>query len=297
MFFEGFEGFKKIKNNEKNLKVEEVIELLEKYKEAVGEISIDELESNLIHIKGDENCLVDILIDSENIIIERKSETEDYNKIDSDTSFEQGKDLSVAKTDRLIEQIYDLINDYIEHDGNVSEHITATKKVLYMEEDKKALLWGAIPLETSTFTVKDEAGKIVYIAKQNHINKIYSLKNVESRREEFSIKYDKSKEGKFIIMKQPFDKLDVYQDKSSVKTILKANALKKELKVSADYTDNHYLIELNEIVIGAIDCLDPVIKNKYKLEINDKNQEALIVAVGIMTDIYNLENNNEKGLQ
>ena len=166
-----------------------------------------------------------------------------------------------------------------------------------MEEDKKALLWGAIPLETSTFTVKDEAGKIVYIAKQNHINKIYSLKNVESRREEFSIKYDKSKEGKFIIMKQPFDKLDVYQDKSSVKTILKANALKKELKVSADYTDNHYLIELNEIVIGAIDCLDPVIKNKYKLEINDKNQEALIVAVGIMTDIYNLENNNEKGLQ
>ena len=297
MFFEGFEGFKKIKNNEKNLKVEEVIELLEKYKEAVGEISIDELESNLIHIKGDENCLVDILIDSENIIIERKSETEDYNKIDSDTSFEQGKDLSVAKTDRLIEQIYDLINDYIEHDGNVSEHITATKKVLYMEEDKKALLWGAIPLETSTFTVKDEAGKIVYIAKQNHINKIYSLKNVESRREEFSIKYDKSKEGKFIIMKQPFDKLDVYQDKSSVKTILKANALKKELKVSADYTDNHYLIELNEIVIGAIDCLDPVIKKKYKLEINDKNQEALIVAVGIMTDIYNLENNNEKGLQ
>lgn len=297
MFFEGFEGFKKIKNDEKKLKVEEVTELLEKYKEAVGEISIDELESNLIHIKGDENCLVDILIDSENIIIERKSEIEDSNKIDSDTSFEQGKDLSVAKTDRLIEQIYDLINDYIEHDGNVSEHITSTKKVLYMEEDKKALLWGAIPLETSTFTVKDEAGKIVYIAKQNHINKIYSLKNVESRREEFSIKYDKSKEGKFIIMKQPFDKLDVYQDKSSVKTILKANALKKELKVSADYTDNHYLIELNEIVIGAIDCLDPVIKNKYKLEINDKNQEALIVAVGIMTDIYNLENNNEKGLQ
>ena len=112
MFFEGFEGFKKIKNDEKNLKVEEVIELLEKYKEAVGEIYIDELEGNLIHIKGDENSLVDILVDSENIIIERKSEIEDANKIDSDTSFEQGKDLSVAKTDRLIEQIYDLINEF-----------------------------------------------------------------------------------------------------------------------------------------------------------------------------------------
>lgn len=297
MFFEGFEGFKKIKNSEKNLKVEEILELLEKYEDEIGDISVDEMEANLIHICEDETSLIDILVDSENIIIERKSELEEENKIDSDASFEQGKDLSVAKTDRLIEQIYDLINDYIENDGVVSEHITSAKKVLYMEEEKKALLWGALPIEVSTFTVKDEDGKIVYTAKQNHINKLYSVKNSETRREEFSIKYDNSKDGKFVIMKQPFDKLDVYQDKSSVKTILKANALKKELKVSADYTDNHYLIEFNEIVIGAIDCLDPVVKNKYKLEINDLKQEALIVAVGIMTDIYNLENNNEKGLQ
>ena len=91
--------------------------------------------------------------------------------------------------------------------------------------------------------------------------------------------------------------MNIYQDSSSVKTILKANALKKELKVSADYTDNHYLVELNEIVIGAIDCLDPVFKNKYKIEINDIKEETLIIAVAIMTDIYNLENNNEKGLQ
>lgn len=297
MFFEGFEGFKKIKNDEKNLKVEEIIELLKKYENEIGEIYIDEIEPNLIHINKENKHLVDILADTENIIIERKSELEELNKSNIDDSFETGKDLSVAQTDRIIEQIYDLINDYIKNDGIVSEHITSVKKILYMEEEKKALLWGAIPLEISTFTIKNEEGKILYKAKQNHINKLYSLKNVESRKEELSIKYEKSKENKFVIMKPPFEMMNIYQDSSSVKTILKGNAPKKELKVSADYTDNHYLVELNEIVIGAIDCLDPVIKNKYKIEINDIKEETLIIAVAIMTDIYNLENNNEKGLQ
>ena len=44
--------------------------------------------------------------------------------------------------------------------------------------------------------VKNEDGKTLYIAKQNHINKLYSLRNVESRKEELSIKYENSKENK-----------------------------------------------------------------------------------------------------
>lgn len=296
MFFEGFEGFKKIKNDQ-NLEVSQILQLLKKYEKEMGEITIDEIEPNLIHIVEENKYLVDIFIDTENIIIERKSEQEETNATDVNDSFEQGKDLSVAQADRLIEQIYDLINDYIKNNGIVSEHITSAKKVLYMEEVKKFLLWGGLPFGTSTFTVRNEDGKKIYEAKQNHINKLYSIQNLETKREELSIKYEKSKENKFVIMKPPFDKLDVYQDTSSVKTILKGNALKKELKVSADYTDNHYLVELNEIVIGAIDCLDPVLKNKYKLEINDISKEVLIVAVGIITDIYNLQNNNELGVQ
>lgn len=293
MFFEDFEGYKKIKNT-MQLTINGIFELLKKYEKEIGSITMEEELPNVVLIKVQNKYIVDLRLEEENIIIERKFQKDEINN-DQD-SIEKGKDLAIVQSDRMIEQIYDLLNDYIKNNGTISEHITSVKKILYMEEENRLLFKGVISLG-NLFKIKDENGTELYEAKQNHINKLYAIKNLKTGREEYSLRYEKSDENKFSILKQAYDKTDFFQDPNSVKTIFKANVLKKEFKITADYTDNHYLIELNEIVIGAIDCLDPLVKNKYKLEINDLEQEALIVTIAIMLDIYNLKNNNELGVQ
>ena len=293
MFFENFEGYKRIENN-KQLSINEIFELLKKYEKEIGLIMIEQDIENSIIIKVQNKYIVNLRLEEKNIILERKFQKDEINN--SKKILEEGKDLAIIQADRMIEQIYDFLNDYIKNDGNITEHITSTKKNIYMEEQERFLFKGAISLG-NIFKIKDEDGKELYEAKQNHINKLYSIKNLKTGREEYSVRYENSDENKFSVMKQTYDKIDFYKDDNYIKTILKGNALKKEFKITADYTDNHYLIELNEIVIGAIDCLDPLIKNRYKLEINDLEQEVFIVAIAIMLDIYNLKNNNELEIQ
>ena len=293
MFFENFEGYKRIENN-KQLSINEIFELLKKYEKEIGLIMIEQDIENSIIIKVQNKYIVNLRLEEKNIILERKFQKDEINN--SKKILEEGKDLAIIQADRMIEQIYDFLNDYIKNDGNITEHITSTKKNIYMEEQERFLFKGAISLG-NIFKIKDEDGKELYEAKKNHINKLYSIKNLKTGREEYSVRYENSDENKFSVMKQTYDKIDFYKDDNYIKTILKGNALKKEFKITADYTDNHYLIELNEIVIGAIDCLDPLIKKRYKLEINDLEQEVFIVAIAIMLDIYNLKNNNELEIQ
>ena len=293
MFFENFEGYKRIENN-KQLSINEIFELLKKYEKEIGLIMIEQDIENSIIIKVQNKYIVNLRLEEKNIILERKFQKDEINN--SKKILEEGKDLAIIQADRMIEQIYDFLNDYIKNDGNITEHITSTKKNIYMEEQERFLFKGAISLG-NIFKIKDEDGKELYEAKKNHINKLYSIKNLKTGRQEYSVRHENSDENKFSVMKQTYDKIDFYKDDNYIKTILKGNALKKEFKITADYTDNHYLIELNEIVIGAIDCLDPLIKNRYKLEINDLEQEVFIVAIAIMLDIYNLKNNNELEIQ
>ena len=45
-------------------------------------------------------------------------------------------------------------------------------------------------------------------------------------------------------------------------------------------------VELNEIVIGAIDCLDPIHKTDYRIEINDMREKHFIVSIAVLIDTY-----------
>ena len=135
MDFEDFEGFKRIKNN-KNLSIKDVFELLEKYQEEIGELRFDlnSEQSNIIaDIRG--KYLIRISIRADEIILERELEEnhieDDILKVDSA--------IDLARTDRMIEQIYDLLRDYIKN-GTITEHITSVKRVLYMKEDVKRAL-------------------------------------------------------------------------------------------------------------------------------------------------------------
>lgn len=299
MDFEDFEGFKRIKNI-KNLTVEQLVSILSDYEEILGKISyVMGLDDADVYIDFKGKYGVDIKVDEEacQIIIERKLDEdciEDYN-----SALENGKDLSKVKADRLIEQIYDLINDYMD-DGKITEHITDVKKVIYMSEGDRTLLkdqklfekvsiGGAISAG-NFFEVKDENNKVLYQAKESLLTKSYSLKNCATSRAETTINYSDYKKQSYSIISQPFENLVFLKDETTVKTRFISKNTSKEYKISGDYTDNHYLIELNEIVIGAIDCIDPMIKTEYRLEINNLDEISKIVAIAIMMDTYMRKN-------
>ena len=45
---------------------------------------------------------------------------------------------------------------------------------------------------------------------------------------------------------------------------------------------------MDEIVIGAVDCLDSQLKREYRLEINDLKHEEIVIAVAIISDYISL---------
>lgn len=280
MDFEDFEGFKRIKN-EKNLNLEQILELLEKYQKEIGELKLDynsEHSSIIADIKG--KYLIRIFVRGSEIIIERELKP---NRI-KDDSLEVDSAIDLAKTDRMIEQIYDLLKDYIKN-GKISEHITSAKKVLYVREDVKKAL-GNLIVVGKFFEISDYTGKVVYEARENPLMNEFIFKNCKEKREAWTLKYVNYKNDKYTLLKQPFEKIDIFRNKDEVKNIFYGKINSKELKIAADYSDNHFLIELNEIVIGSIDCMDPLIKREYRLEINNVYYEYLIVMIVVMLDIF-----------
>lgn len=282
MDFEEFEGYKKIENK-KHVKIQEIYEVLQNYKDCIGELSymMNLYDSDiLIDIDGKYNSK--IYLKDDDIIIERI--IEDGFVDDSPDSFENGKSIPLAHADRVIEQLYDLIRDYLD-DGIIKEHITKAQKILKLYQEEKTRVFNSVPI-SDNFKVTDYNNEqnVLYTIKQNILTKSYTATNELTRREAFNVGYEKNDINKFIISKQPFEIINIYKDNDSVKTLLKGKIKGKELKISADYSDNHYLIELDEIVIGAIDCLDKMLKRDYRLEINDLAYEDIIIAITIITD-------------
>lgn len=282
MDFEDFEGFKRIKNV-KNLTAEQVCSLLTDYQEILGDISYRMgLDDADIYVNFEGKYGTEIRIDEEagEIIIERELDEDAIEDVDS--ALEEGKDLSEAQADRIIEQLYDLINDYMD-DGIITEHITKAQKVLYMSE-KEVNVKGILYLG-NVFEVKDDTKELFEI-KESPITNAYSVKDLSTKRNDININYSDYKNQTYSIVVQPFENLVFKKDNSTIKTRFIANTGTKEYKISGDYTDNHYLIEKDEIVIGAIDCSNPHLKTEYRIEINDLGEIGKIVAIAVMLDTY-----------
>ena len=280
MDFEDFEGFKRIKNN-KNLSIKDVFELLEKYQEEIGELRFDlnSEQSNIIaDIRG--KYLIRISIRADEIILERELEE---NQIEDDI-LKVDSAIDLARTDRMIEQIYDLLRDYIKN-GTITEHITSVKRVLYMKEDVKRALANLIVVG-KLFEFSDTTSKIIYEARENPLMNEFIFKNCKEKREAWTLKYSDYRNDKYTFLKQPFEKIEIARNKDEVKNIFEGKINKKDLKIAADYSDNHYLIELDEIVIGSIDCMDPLVRREYRLEVNNLNYEYLVVMIAVMIDIF-----------
>ncbi len=279
MFFEGFEGFKKIKN-EKNLSLEKIYSLLEKYQNDMGKMELlgdTENQVILIDIQGKYDA--NIRLSNDHIIIERILEP--GQKPDELPTEENGKKIELAQADRMVDQIYDAIKDYMD-DENIREHITSSKTTLKMKEsiDKGIFSKG------NTFEVTDKDNKIVYEIVHKKFNKLFSVKSIDCHMEVTSVNYRNIHNNRIEIQEKPFNVTTLKLDNTTEKLRFVSEGIGKKVKISADFTDNHFLVELNEIVIGAIDCLDPQNRTEYRIEINDLREKHFIVSVAVLVDTY-----------
>ena len=280
--FNDFEGFKRIKNPV-NLTIDSIYELLETYQKEMGEMQIITnlgVKKILVKIAGKYDA--EIRISGKQIIIERI--LEEGKEKDNEPSAEEGKQIEMAQADRMIDQISDLLQDYIKN-GRVSEHITASKRTLVMEEKEKKNLGGLLPA-TKMFVIKDVNNNPVYEVTDKKINKVYSVKNLSNKMEVVSVSYEKIDNDILTIQEKPFRITEMKLDTTSVKTRFISLGNDREIKISADYTDNHYTVELKEIVIGAFDCLDPKIKKEYRIEVNDISNINLVISAAVLIDEY-----------
>ena len=279
--FNDFEGFKRIKNTS-DLTIEGIYEILEPYQKEMGEMSyISNLGVRKILVKLDGKYDAEIKIQGKQIIIERI--LEEGKVADRLPSKEEGKKIEMAQADRMIDQIYDLLKDYIKN-GKVKEYITSSKMILKMEQKEKKI---ANVFSVGTyFEITDVNNKVVYQAIDKPINKVYSIKNMSNKMEVVSVNYEKIDNDIISIQEKPFRVTEMKLDNASVKTRFVSLGNDREIKISADYTDNHYMVELSEVVIGAIDCLDPQIKKEYRIEVNDISNINLVIAAAVLIDEY-----------
>ena len=279
MLFENFEGFKKIKN-EKNLNLENIYSVLEKYQNEMGKIEYKiEANKKVIIVAIDGKYDAKVRLDSNYIIIERILEQGEFpGELPTE---EKGKEIEMAQADRMIDQIYDLLKDYID-DGEIKEHITSSKVTLKMKESEKKGFFS----NGSTFEVEDESNKLIYTIVNKKFNKLFSIKSIECHMEVTSVNYADLNENIIEIQEKPFNVTTMKKDDTTDKLRFISKGIGKKLKISADYTENHYVIELNEIVIGAVDCLNPLTRNEYRIEINDLKEMHFVVSCAVLIDTY-----------
>lgn len=282
--FEEFEGFKRIKNI-KSLSIEKIYSILENYQKEMGKMDYDMSFGDkkiIIDFKGKYNA--EIKISDDDIIIERileKGRVEDRTP-----SVETGKKIKMAQADRMIDQIFDLINDYMD-DEIIKEHITSSKQTLRMRLKEKIPFLGIkIVRIGDRFEITDVNENHLYEVADKKFNNTYSIKNLKNHMEVASVNYSKIKEDKITIIEKPFQITELKRDTSTEKIRFITTGTGQKLKISGDYTDNHFIVELNEIVIGAIDSLDPIIRSDYRIEINNLERTNLVIAIAILLDAY-----------
>lgn len=266
-----FEGVKKILNDRK-LTIQDLYELLKRYNNEIGNVELKENGKIIADVDG--KYLIEIYIVGEFIKIERVIEkNHNEEKINLGTDL-KSIDLSIA--DRMVEQIYDLIKS-IDENGNPVEHITGVKKVLFVKQEEGRL--------RNHFYFTTQTGEKCYEIKENKILKDFTAMNSISRMQEFTIQYRDMLNGKYIIIKTPYTVIEISKNSDSLKTLFEGVVNTRKIKVEADYSNNHHLIEVDDIVVGAVDSLNSNTKDSYRVEVNDLNYEYLIVALIIIIDL------------
>ena len=274
-----FEGIKRI-NNTLNVTIDDLYKMLSKYENQIGNINLE--ENTIICNTEGKYCIYIHLTDNQ-ITIERRID-ENANESEAEKNYsvgENAKSVHMSIADRMIEQIYDFIIDYIKN-GVVTEEITGVQKILFSYQSNT--------LFSDIFFIKDINDQNVYEIKNNKLFKEYSVNNLSTKRQDVRISYEEKENNIFEITKAPHSSIHIQKNENEDKTTFTGNINGKVLRITADFTDNHFIVELDKIVIGAIDSLEENDKNSYRLEINNLEYEYLIISLNIILDIYLSQN-------
>lgn len=267
-----FEGFKRI-NNSLSLRLGEIQQVLLTYADQIGKVSI---ENNEIVCDTDGKYCIVIKISKNQIILERKA---DPNQLEeAHTIGESMKSVDMSIADRMLDQIYDLLTDYMENGYITKEHITGVQKVLFVEQLESVL--------SDTFFINNKEEEKVYEVKNNRLFKEYAINDLISKRQDVKISYKEMENNKFLISKNPYTMIPITKSQIEDKTTFVGTINNKTIKAMGDFTSNHFTIEVNDLVIGAIDSLDDVYKNRYRIEINNLEYEYLVIAINVIIDMY-----------
>lgn len=284
MIFEEFEGFKKIKNV-RNLSIEDLFDILDEFEHEMGKLDYHfSMGSKIINIdlKGKYDATIEIVGDE--IIIKRV--LEEGKLEDRVPTEEEGKKIKMAQADRMIDQIYDLINDYMD-DEEIEEFITASQETLRMQQMEKIKVIGiGIATYGDRFEVLNSDGKKRFEVIDKKFSRTFSIQNTQNHLEVASVNYSELKNDQITIIEKPFQLTHIKRDPSTEKIKFVKSGTGQDIKISGDFTDNHYLVELDEIVIGAIDCLNPRLRNDYRIEVNNPEKVNLLIAIAITMRIY-----------
>ena len=321
MSFESFEGVKRIKN-EQHLTAEDIFDILKIYEDNIGELRLEiGLDSSNIIVDTKGAYHIYVSINGAEIYIERKDDRELTLQKENKNIYTSNDDTSdhknnpsainvttlddnvttpeenaeIARVNRIIEQVYDLLKDFMD-DGEISEHITKAQEKYTMKQEKAKVDKSGLFKSNNDLIFYNESDDLVYEARRNSLNNTYKLKNINVKNKkkykelyviDFANAFDKEHEFSTNIKEVETNGLFPFAIKmDSVKTTIVGEYKGSRVKITGDFTDNYYLIELNEVVIGTVDCLDPEIDKLYSIGINDLRFRELVLAISILIDIY-----------
>lgn len=266
---EDFEGIKRIKNTN-NFSIEFIYNCLKQYEKAIGTV---ELEANTIIADVAGKYEIEIFLNNDSIVVQRR--IEEGKKEDKINFGEELKSVDMSQADRMVEQIYDFLKT-LSIDGKSKEPITGVKKIFYVKQKEGTF--------RNAFTVTTENGEEVYEIKGNKILKEFVVNNIKAKRKDVTIQFENYEQGKFTIVKSPYTVVKL-QKQEDIKNLFTAKVDGKKIEVRADYSGNHYQVEVKNIVVGAIDSLNDKTKDSYRIEINSLDYEYLIVALTVIVDL------------
>lgn len=216
---------------------------------------------------------IEVYLNSDCIVVQRR--IEEGQKEENINFGEDLKSVDMSQADRMVEQIYDFLKT-LSPDGKSKEPITGVKKIFYVKQKEGTF--------KNVFSVTSENGEELYEIKGNKLLKEFVVNNLKAKRKDTTIQFENCEQGKFTIVKSPYTVVNL-QKQDDIKKLFTAKVDGKIVEVRADYSGNHYQVEVKNIVVGAIDSLDDKTKDSYRIEINSLDYEYLVVALTVIVDL------------
>lgn len=184
------------------------------------------------------------------------------------------KDTAVA--DRAVEELFDVLTQLLKTGVMENKSGTVSVATLYMNQKILSI--------TDQFDIFDEDQKPVYHVAGNLISHHYKIEDVsgnlvmEIKKKMFAVMPE------YIILKDEEEIGSLKKKFTMTRPVITGELNHKQLEMSGNLSGYHFGIKLDEVTIGAVDTARLTWGDVYSIDIRDKSQQELVVAVSIIAD-------------